>query len=129
MAEKKFGSPIASFEEEPDEDGQPLLIAAGVMLKIGRKKFEFLDPCDENGWDDNDGDPVAFKIVETSYKGKTDRKLVRQIEQASKHPAVHYWNGDDVDGDEVWRAWVLVEDCENAEEWKKLRQVREVQTA
>lgn len=77
---------------------------------INDKEYH-LEPCDGSGrdWDEDELSPCA-KLVETTYKNKTDRELVADILELAEHPKAKFWEGQDEDGDWVWRVWFRVSD-------------------
>ena len=68
-------------------------------------EYELDQGCDEDGSDNDDPNSWGFKLVETSYKGRTDHKLVAKIVKLSEAPDALYEEGTDEDGDYYWRVW------------------------
>lgn len=91
-------------------------IVVGIAATMGDEEFVADDPCDENGddWDDwENSNPPAFKLVETSYKGRQDGTLVATIVMLGDHPLAERQSFVDDDGDFVWRAIFRLSDCPN----------------
>ena len=85
---------------------QKLIIdGLSATATIGGRKYG-LEACDEEGCDwSDDGEPTHFKMVETTYKNRTDAGQVKTIQKLSNLPEAICEEGNDEDGDHFWRVW------------------------
>ena len=90
----------------------------GIEATFKGKTYFCEDPCDENGDDRNDeyDNAPAFKMVETTYKGRQDQKVINDIETLSHHPQAYSADYEDVDGDYVHKVFFLLSDVDNQDE-------------
>jgi len=102
-------SEYGEIEAVLDEDGE----THGITVLVDGEEYLLEDPCDEDGCDWYDDDPPAYKMVETSYKGREDGSLICLIQELGRHPKAKYFSGRDEDGDHYWRAVFLLKDCPN----------------